>query len=355
MIDLERLLAPIPGDSPCGRNLRLVPGDVTFASLDGLRREEDAAFDLAGKGKTSDWKGVVAKCDEALATKSKDLQLAAYLTEALARTQGYAGLRDGLRVVNGLVERYWDGLHPGVEGGEIVPGVRAKWLSWMGSSNDFRAAVKRIPIVGARGAPGRSWHDFEESRRVDEASTLTDRTGYNELVQSGRISGEEWRAALNATPIEQLEQVAADVKVCDQELRRLVGACEEKLGADSPSLLALGDLLEECATLLDRTITALAPPPEAAAAPGGGGSSGTARSGGASGPISTRDDAYRRLREVADFLRRSEPHSPVSYLIDRAVRWGQLPFQDLLRDVLKHNEDARTTVLETLGLAEPEE
>jgi hypothetical protein len=45
----------------------------------------------------------------------------------------------------------------------------------------------------------------------------------------------------------------------------------------------------------------------------------------------------------------------VSYLIDRAVRWGQLPFQDLLRDVLKHNEDARTTVLETLGLAEPEE
>jgi type VI secretion system protein ImpA len=354
MIDLERLLAPISGDSPCGRNLRLVPGDVTFVSLDGLRREEDPAFDVAGKGKNSDWKGVVAKCDEALTTKSKDLQLAAYLAEALARTQGYAGLRDGLRVVNGLVERYWDGLHPGVEGGEIVPGVRAKWLSWMGSSNDFRAAVKRIPIAGARGAPGRSWLDFEESRRVDDAAMLTDKTGYNELVQSGRITGEEWKTALNATPLEQLQQVAADVKTCDEELRRLVVACEEKLGADSPSLIALGDLLEECRTLLDKTIVAQTPLPEEAVAPGAAGS-GTARGGSTSGPISTRDDAYRRLREVADYLRRSEPHSPVSYLIDRAVRWGQLPFQDLLRDVLKHNEDARTTVLETLGLAEPEE
>jgi type VI secretion system protein ImpA len=326
---------------------------VTFASLDGMRREEDPAFDVAGKGKTSDWKGVVARCEETLATKSKDLQLAAYLAEGLARLHGYAGLHDGLRVVNGLVERYWDGLHPGVEGGEIVPGVRAKWLSWLGSSNDFRTTVKRIPIASGRGAMARSWLDFEESRRLDDASMLADKTAYNELVQLGRITGEEWKTALNATPLERLQQLAADVKACDEELRRLTAACEEKLGADSPSLLALSELLEECGGLLEKTVAAQTPLP--AEAPAAGGSPGAARPGAASGPIATRDDAYRRLREVADFLRRSEPHSPVSYLIDRAVRWGQLPFQDLLRDVLKHNEDARTTVLETLGLAEPEE
>jgi type VI secretion system protein ImpA len=350
MIDLERLLAPIPGDLPCGRNLRLVPGDMTFASLETMRREEDPAFDLAGKGKTADWKGVVAKCDEALTSKSKDLQLAAYFAEGLARTQGFTGLREGLRVVHGLVELHWDQIHPGFEDGEIVPGVRAKWLSWIGSSAEFRSTVKRIPISAVPGAPARSWLDYEESRRVDEASMLSDKTAFNEHVQAGRISGEEWKAALASTSLDHLANVAADVRACHEQLGKLGALCEDKLGADSPSFLALEDILEECLGQLDRLIAQRTPAAdEAPAAPG------APAKAAATGPIKAREDAYRQLREVADYLRRTEPHSPVSYLIDRAVRWGQLPFQDLLRDVLKHNEDARTTVLETLGLAEPEE
>jgi type VI secretion system protein ImpA len=327
---------------------------MTFATLDSMRREEDPAFDLAGKGKNADWKGVVATSTAALSDKSKDLQLAAYLTEGLARTQGYAGLREGLRLTRELVERHWDGLHPGFEDGEILPGVRAKWLSWIGGSNDFRAAVKRIPITGGVGSTPRSWLDYEESRRVDEASTKTDRTAFDELVQSGRISGADWKSALGATPPDHLSRVAQDVKACTEEVQALNRLCEEKLGSDAPSLIPLDELLQECQALLDGFLAGMAP---AETDSGGDGAPQTAGSPsrGASGPIGTRDDAYRRLREVADFLRRTEPHSPVSYLIDRAVRWGQLPFQDLLRDVLKHNDDARTTVLETLGLAEPEE
>jgi type VI secretion system protein ImpA len=352
MIDLDRVLAPISADAPCGKNLRLAPGDTTIASIDEMRREEDPELDPAGKGKTADWKNVAARSEAALAEKSKDLQLAAYLALGLTRTRGFEGLREGLRVLRELLERYWECMHPGFEDGEIVPGVRAKWLSWVGSSGDFRLAVKRIPIGGHPGGPARTWFDYEESRRVDQAALLTDKTPLNELIQLGRISGEEWRAALDATPVSQLSATLDAVRGSSEELSLLAKVCEEKFAGDGPSLLPLDEILRDCQEYLERILQG-----GSATVEQGDGvpSSGAAKPTGSSGPISTREEAYQQLREVADYLRRTEPHSPVSYLIDRAVRWGRLPFQDLLRDVLKHNEDARTTVLETLGLAEPEE
>jgi type VI secretion system protein ImpA len=52
---------------------------------------------------------------------------------------------------------------------------------------------------------------------------------------------------------------------------------------------------------------------------------------------------------VADFLRRTEPHSPVSALLERAVRWGNMSFEDLFRDVVQ-SHDARGEVGKILGL-----
>ncbi|HET9887144.1 MAG TPA: type VI secretion system protein TssA [bacterium] len=351
MIDLDRVLAPISSDAPSGKNLRFVPGDTTISSLDEMRRQEDPELDPAGKGKNADWKGVVSNSQSALAEKTKDLQIAAYLAEGLTRTQGFDGLRQGLNVLRELLGRYWDGLHPGFEDGEIVAGVRAKWLSWVGSSNDFRMAVRRVPMTGSTAGAARSWFDYEESRRVDQAALMTDKAAFNELVQTGRISGEEWRGALDSTPPAQLQAILDGVRGSSEELAELSRVCDEKFGDDAPSLLPLAELLRECQEYFERILQggAASVEREDGAAPG---MPAAAR---ATGPISTRDQAYAHLREVADYLRRTEPHSPVSYLIDRAVRWGRLPFQDLLRDVLKHNEDARTTVLETLGLAEPEE
>jgi type VI secretion system protein ImpA len=62
-----------------------------------------------------------------------------------------------------------------------------------------------------------------------------------------------------------------------------------------------------------------------------------------------RADALRRLAAVAAYFRRTEPHSPVSYLVQRAVRWAEMPLEDWLRYVI-HDETALENVRETLGL-----
>jgi type VI secretion system protein ImpA len=62
-----------------------------------------------------------------------------------------------------------------------------------------------------------------------------------------------------------------------------------------------------------------------------------------------RPDALRRLAGVAEFFRRTEPHSPVSYLVQRAILWGEMPLESWLQDVI-NNEDVLGRVRETLGL-----
>jgi type VI secretion system protein ImpA len=52
---------------------------------------------------------------------------------------------------------------------------------------------------------------------------------------------------------------------------------------------------------------------------------------------------------VADYFRRTEPHSPVSYLVQRAVRWGEMPLEAWLQNVI-HDEGVLEQLRETLGL-----
>src|SRR5262249_8141478 len=71
--------------------------------------------------------------------------------------------------------------------------------------------------------------------------------------------------------------------------------------------------------------------------------------GAPAGPIRSRDAALDRLREVADFFRRTEPHSPVPYLIQRAINWSRMSFQELLIELVK-DENSRMEISSTLGI-----
>src|SRR5205807_1488721 len=51
--------------------------------------------------------------------------------------------------------------------------------------------------------------------------------------------------------------------------------------------------------------------------------------------LRSRDDAYRQLREAAAVLQKLEPHSPIPYLIQRAVALGSLPFPQLIRALIR--------------------
>lgn len=55
-----------------------------------------------------------------------------------------------------------------------------------------------------------------------------------------------------------------------------------------------------------------------------------------SGPIRNRADAYRRLSEAADYLLKTEPHSPTPYLVKRAVEWGHMSLFEVFQQIVRN-------------------
>jgi len=362
MVSFDALMQPITPENPSGDDLRLDPSDSSFAQLEEMRQEVDPAIDPSGTAKRADWPGVVNLASDILTARTKDLELAAILTQGLVVEEGFPGLLTGLRLIKGLISDFWDTVHPGWDEGEIIEPVRARPISWVGSSKGFLLAVKRIPLSAPIGAAPHSWFDFEQSQRVDKAAIQADQGPLRELLADGFITGEQWRGSLGGTPPERMETVLTGLTDSLAELEGLNKTCDEFFQDDSPYLLDLRNLLEEIQQYLEQFQSSSsganvsnplaaqsAALPETETRPAVPESPVATAVVGSPGSISSRDEAYRRLREVAEYLRRTEPHSPVPPLLDRAVRWGNMTFEKLFEDVVK-NKDAQTQTRDLLGL-----
>src|SRR5262245_50344693 len=100
--DIVRLLSPISVDEPTGEFLRY---EGTYDRIAALRKEDDPQLDQGvwqASLKRADWPGVEEICLLTIETRSKDLQIAAWLLEAWIHLHGFAGLRQGLQLVADL-------------------------------------------------------------------------------------------------------------------------------------------------------------------------------------------------------------------------------------------------------------
>lgn len=295
-MDLEALLEPIAGHRPCGDDLSF---SAAFDSIAELRRADDPSLPLGEwkeKGKepkTADWAASVALCEELLRTRSKDLRLAGWLADGRARLHGFAGLADSLALCTALIERYWDQLHPLPEAGDHE--LRIGSLGWL---------LGRIAPLS------------------------------RECLQAGRSPRR------------------ADVAAALASLALLQQAVDARLGADGPGFVAAREALK--AALVDLPAdTPADTPAEPADAAGPAELPGPlAASAGAGGPPQTRAQALQQLRQVADYFRRTEPHSPVAYLADKAARWGAMDLHAWLRTVVKDG-GSLAQLEELLGVEPP--
>lgn len=352
MAELEALVLPIAEAAPAGANLRLAPADLTFERIRQSRTEVDPKVDPTGTGRAADWVAVVRECEDALRQKSKDLELAAWLTEGWSRTRGFAGLRDGLRLVTSLCDAFWDRLHPGLDDGALDLALRARPLNWLGSSRDMLRSVSECALVPREGGAPLSYEDYKLALLVDEKALLPDKRPHQELVARGLFSSAEWRAKIGAAPPEQLAEVQRSVVECEQAVAALREIANKRFGeGDAPNLVPLAELVAEIRALLAGFVGPVAAPEEAApaSAPAAAASAPASAAPAARGPIATREEALRSLALVAEYFRKNEPHSPIAALIQRAVRWGGLPFEAVLREVVQ-DEAALKRVFDTLGL-----
>jgi type VI secretion system protein ImpA len=371
VIDFESLLAPIGDDVPTGLDSRTDPAiDSPYRAIKTARsdaRNEEAASvwtdDTGGRssGPPDQWRIVLDRGQELLSKVAKDSEVGAWVLEALVRYHGFAGLRDGLRLCRELVDRYWDGLHPAPGEDEDEDDVDSRIVA-LASLNGFERAgalvdsIKVVPIVAGE-------HDVDMGAAAYTFAvtleTMSDPAERAHRIANGAAPLSLFKEAATATSDPILLAELDDLAEAAQELTALDALLNEKCGAvKAPSMKYLREAIDE----VTRAILSLAgdrpairarsgelAPEGECASPGEEGASGP---GGRSGPISSRDDAFRRIAEVAEFFRRTEPHSVLGWQLDECVRWGKMSLPDLLRDLIP-DEGVRDEVYRRVGIPRP--
>lgn len=359
MIDLDALLMPIKKEAMAGQNVR---HGATYRALKEAKRQEDPISDgpMQRSGKNADWQKVIQLSTKILTEEAKDLEVMVWLAEGLTRKQGFAGLRDGLQALGLAHDKCWADLFPLlVEDGDLEG--RATRLEALNTI--LPSAIRMVPIFQQSGGVSYSCYDYEKGHEAVEkmkvavqAAKSAEQRGYAQsALDEARQLGEKIDQAVAVVPLSHFSALRDLIGEAWESFQALDRSATEKYGAEGFTLRPLQEVLESCRDLLDGLVrkkggvglraeeageskhkehTVTTTPTEDVSL---------------SGDVRTRADALKQLQRVADFFRRTEPHSPVSYLVQRAARWGQMPLEEWLQEVIK-NTDVLSEVKETLGL-----
>jgi type VI secretion system protein ImpA len=345
----DAILAPLAPDAPCGPALR---HDPVFTDIRLAREEDDPSLPMGQWErplKCADWARIAQLCRDVLATRSKDVQIAAWLVEAMLRQDGLAGLRDGLRLFAALLERYWPQLHPAIdEDGDLD--ARLAPFEWLNESLGTSVRLHAVLLTVALDKPVPLTLAAWERMTVQELAPEAPATG-----RAGPIVEEPapTRAGIAAAALGMGAGVAQAVELvgeCLDMLEAIASLLHVQLGDDAPSLGKLELALESAARMLSQlyaacagedadtdllddegaptaaAVVTLLSSPLVAAAPAGA-------------HWRNRAEAYATLAALADYLSAVEPHSPTPFLIRRAVNWGSMSLPEVIAEIIREEGD----------------
>ncbi|NWC93034.1 MULTISPECIES: type VI secretion system protein TssA [unclassified Pseudomonas] len=339
-LSMAELTSPIDGGSGA---------DLSFSALfDQIKeaRRADPAYltqgDWQTELKSSDWDLTVTLAAQGLAQQSKDLMLVSWLSEGLAHQYHFVGIHFGLTLAQRILQAFWDDLYPTLEDGMEERNARLAWLK-----------ASLVDVVG--GLPITSGDNFgllryDESRHVENLA-LQNPQAMRAAIDEGKINAEIFQRSVVLTDTDHLRLKATEITACLMACRQLQATCDSLFGREATSFVALDDILSRALRLVEKLLkdrgielnpahiepATLGTPeldnPQAGAAMPS--QQHTPSSTQLRTTPGTRDEAFTMLASVAQFFKTTEPHSPVPYLIERAIKWGNMPLEGWLSDVIK--------------------
>ena len=334
---VEEFLQPIPGDNPSGKDLRY---DPVYDAIREARREDEELNQGAWQTerKVADLPKVISLASDALKKKSKDLQIAAWLMDALLKRESFSGMAMGLKICHGLLDKFWDTLYPLIEDDDLE--MRAAPLAIK-----MDLAVRQVAL----NREGHSWFQYTDSRKVgyeDQAKDPNAKKARDLLItKENKLPPEIFDKSFRETPKVFYSALEKSIDESIASLKVLNEFCDEKFGDSSPSFGKLQTALQEVRhvahSLLDKKRETEPDPVEAPPAPepeevaeGEEGQAPAAAAGArtqtaitfnvTSSESAARKELVAKVAEVAATLRQREPGNPAPYLMMRGLRWGDL-------------------------------
>ncbi len=336
-LDLEALLGPVSEDEPCGEDLEY---DAEFGELDRAAQppHEQAIGDEEIQAEEPKWPDV-AKRATALLGRTKDLRVAVHLTNALVHTEGMPGLHDGVRLIHGLLDQYWDSVYPKLdEEDNDDPTMRMNTLMALNDADGILKSVRRAPLVSSV-TLGRFSH-----RDMQLAAGETSPTGDDEVPDAAHVD-----AAFLDCDLDELQTTANAVSGALETVQATDALLTDKVGGAAPDLNGLVTGLKAINNIMAEQLLRRGVGEGPVAEDDAGAIPGAARA--ISGEINSREDVVRLLDRMCDYFKKHEPSSPLPLLLQRAKRLVSKDFLEILRDLTPDGVHQA----ETIGGVEPEE
>lgn len=377
VIDIESLVLPIDGDSPTGSDIRqdVSPQSVYYQLKDARSAaraaERSADADSEEGGLLPEWRAILELAPNVLTTQAKDLEVAAWYIEALARGYGFAGLRDGFELSRRLVEEFWDGLYPEPDEDGIETKVAPfSGLNGEGGDGTLIQPIRKILLSDGE-VPFAAWQ-YEQALEI---SKIVDEEKRTRRVEGGAMTMDGIEASVRETPPTFFRDLLDDIQAAIDAFKALADAFDAAAGPDAPPTSNIRNLMQSVQGIAasvsrDRLpaadsgadsgageAAADAAAGDGAAAGVGSAGAGVAQGGGTAvptGAVQSREQAFQVLAKIADYFRTNEPHSPISYSLDDLVRRGRMSFPDLLAELMD-DADARRRLLTSAGIKPPQD
>jgi type VI secretion system protein ImpA len=327
-VSVGQLLAPISVEDASGPNLEY---DAEFAKLERAAqgKPEQQMGATIVPAEDPDWK-VVSRDAQALLGRTKDLRVAVHLAKALLRLGALEGFSEALAVLRGLIDGYWDTVHPRLDpDDDNDPTMRVNALSALVDSPTL-AAVRTTPIVNSRALGRFSLRDI--------------------AVATGELPPPEGQAptsmaniegAFDSIELDTLTATATAARNAIDDVNTIETLVTEKVGGSQA--VNLSKLTQMLTVAHKHLAAAVARRTESALPAEGGGEPGAeapseeggvpTRRSGMPGQVNTREDVTRALEQIIAYYERHEPSHPLPVIMKRAKRMVTMSFLEIMKDV----------------------
>ena len=322
-IEIEKFLAPISEDNPCGEDLEYDPTFMEIESeLEG--KTEQQMGDSVIEAEEPDWKKVFND-SVALLDRTHDLRVLVFMIRAGLRLEGYSAFAEGLTVLSSWVDTQWQHIYPQLDpDDDDDPTERVNIIMTLCDFEVILRPVVLIPVVESNALGKFNLSDIRKAHEGDDEPNLA-----------------TIEAAFTDCDLEQLQQRSEHVQTSIEMLEAIENNVTQKVGVgNAPNLAEFLKILKEVLSILSEYIVSKGGVADAISEGDAetGVSTGVAVKAQAVGSINSGSDVTKALEKIIEYYAKNEPSSPVPMLLERAKGLVNMDFMSIIKNIASDSE-----------------
>lgn len=332
----DTILQPISGEKVTGEDIRNNENiDSPYYKLRDMRsqaRNKERQYMQDGNRQVlaiSDWKNIKTNCLEILTSTSKDVEVLAWLIEACVRIDGFNGLTQSFNLARTLLEHFWDDIYPSPD----EDGLSTRVISFSGLNGYDTPGTLILPInciqllCNEEEEPIALWH-IQQANNLANISDEKERT--DQLAAGAMLPDMVKQQASNLTQ-DYFLTLTKDIEESMLAVEQLYNFIKIKLGnnvgADNncPQSNFIRESLKKCQEIISGFI-------HSKTAEDSVNTNNTVAV--SNKKTNSREEVFEQLAQAANYFRKHEPLSPVAYLLEKTIYWGNLTLPELTKEIM---------------------